>query len=81
MKTSSLEYIVLVGERVININNLAKSELFLNYDDIGMQCGGWSLRWNGFEGNSQWTGDSKTKSNASSIYDALTNLKQGVIVE
>lgn len=71
-----MEYIVLVGERIININNLAKNELFLNYDNIGMQSGGWSLRWQGFEGNSQWEGQSKISSNASSILDALQSLKK-----
>lgn len=74
IKASTLQYIVLVGERIININNLAKNELFLSYDNIGMQCGGWTLRWQGFEGNSMWEGDAKTQSNASSIMDALKNL-------
>ena len=48
VQASSLEYIVLVGEKVIDINQLAKHEMFLNYDNIGMQCGGWSGRWQGF---------------------------------
>jgi beta-glucosidase len=43
-----------------------------------MQCGGWSVRWQGFEGNSQWKGQSKVSSNASSILDALEGLKQKV---
>lgn len=71
---SSLEYIVLVGERVININQLARNELFRNFDNIGMQNGGWTLRWQGFEGNSQWQGDNKAKTKATSILDALNNL-------
>ena len=54
VKASGLEYVVLVGEKIININGLSKYELFKNYDNIGMQSGGWSLRWQGFEGNSQW---------------------------
>ena len=41
-----------------------------------MQSGGWSLRWQGFEGNSQWEGENKEKANASSILDALVNLKE-----
>jgi len=41
-----------------------------------MQSGGWSLRWQGFEGNSQWKGENKKNSNASSILDALEGLKQ-----
>lgn len=78
VKTSTLEYVVLVGERVININGLSKNELFRNFDDIGMQNGGWTLRWQGFEGNSQWAGDNKVSTNASSILDGLTSLNEKV---
>ena len=80
VKASTLQYVVLVGEKIININNLAKNELFLNYDNIGMQSGGWSLRWQGFQGNTQWTGANKVASNASSILDALVGLKQKVYI-
>ena len=45
-------------------------ELFRKFDNIGMQNGGWSVRWQGFEGNDFWSGDNKVKSNASSILDA-----------
>lgn len=38
-----------------------------------MQCGGWSLRWQGFEGNDLWSGNGKA-ANASSILNALGNL-------
>ena len=41
-----------------------------------MQSGGWTVRWQGVEGNEFWTGDSKTKSNASSILDALLALQK-----
>jgi beta-glucosidase len=44
-----------------------------------MQNGGWTLRWQGFEGNSQWQGDNRKSSNASSILDGLNNLGQKVI--
>jgi len=54
VKTSKLEYVVLVGERIISVWD--NKELFQNFDDIGLQCGGWSLRWQGFEGNPMWTG-------------------------
>ena len=43
-----------------------------------MQCGGWSLKWQGCEGNYAWEDDAKTQSNASSILDALVNLNQSV---
>lgn len=41
-----------------------------------MQNGGWTGRWQGFEGNPLWQGDNKKKSNASSILDGLKNLNQ-----
>lgn len=65
---------MLVGERVININGLARNELFRSFDDIGMQNGGWTLRWQGFEGNSQWQGDNLKSTNASSILTGLKNI-------
>ena len=74
--TSTIQYVVLVGEKIININRLTKLELFRNYDNIGMQAGGWSVRWQGFMGNDFWTGANKQQSNASSILDALTLLKK-----
>lgn len=40
-----------------------------------MQSGGWSVRWQGFEGNDFWTGSNKVSTNASSILDALTSLQ------
>ena len=67
-----------MGEKIININD--RDHLYLNYDNIGMQSGGWSLRWQGFMGNGLWQGDAKTKSNASSIMDGLVGLKQNVNV-
>ena len=59
-----------------NINRLTKIQLFRNFDNIGMQCGGWSVRWQGFEGNDFWSGALKTKSNASSVLDALLEIQK-----
>lgn len=74
--TSTIQYVVLVGEKIININRLTKLQLYRNYDNIGMQAGGWSVRWQGFMGNDFWNGTNKAQSNASSILDALTLLKK-----
>ena len=75
-----IQYIVLVGERIININGLARNELFRSFDDIGMQNGGWTLRWQGFEGNSQWHGENLKSTNASSILNGLKNINPNVIL-
>jgi hypothetical protein len=36
-----------------------------------MQCGGWTVRWQGFEGNDFYKDKNRQSSNASSILDAL----------
>lgn len=76
VKASSLEYVVLVGEKVLNINRLGEHELFPSYDNIGMQSGGWTGRWHGFMGNPLWKGENLKSTNASSILDGLKNLNQ-----
>lgn len=73
---TSIKYVILIGEKIFNLNGLTKIRLFRSYDNIGMQCGGWSVKWQGIEGNDFWTGDLKTKSNASSILDALKLLQK-----
>lgn len=57
------------------MNRLTKIELFRNFDNIGMQCGGWTVRWQGYEGNDFWKDKNKQSSNASSILDALKTLQ------
>lgn len=69
--SSGIKYVILVGEKIININRLTRIQLFRNFDDIGMQSGGWSVRWQGFRGNDYWSDSNKVSSNASSILDAL----------
>ncbi len=41
-----------------------------------MQSGGWTVRWQGIEGNDFWSGALKTKTNASSILDSLKDLQK-----
>lgn len=40
-----------------------------------MQNGGWTVRWQGFEGNDFWKDKNKQSSNASSVLDALKALQ------
>jgi beta-glucosidase len=68
---TTIENIILVGESVYNLNGLTKIQLYRNYDNIGMQCGGWTVRWQGYQGNEFWNGDNKASSNATSLLDAL----------
>jgi beta-glucosidase len=62
----------------LTINQVADYELFQNFDNIGMQNGGWTSRWQGFEGNSMWLGENRRMSNATSILDGLKNLKENI---
>lgn len=48
---STIKYVILVGEKIHNVNRLTKIQLYRNFDNIGMQCGGWTVRWQGVEGN------------------------------
>jgi len=73
---STIENIILVGESIYNLNGLTKTQLYRNFDNIGMQCGGWTVRWQGYLGNDFWSGANKQSSNASSILDALLTLQK-----
>ena len=72
---SSIEYVVFVGEKIINVGHFTHIQLFRNYDNIGLQNGGWSLRWQGFNGNDMWADANKVSSNASSILNAFEVFK------
>lgn len=76
LNINQIKYIVLVGEKIIDLRSQGKYKLFQNYDNIGMQCGGWTFQFQGFNGNTIWSGDNKRTSNASSILDALNDLKK-----
>lgn len=73
---TNIQYVVLVGETIHNLNRLTRIQLFRNFDNIGMQAGGWSVRWQGFEGNDFWTDLNKNTSNATSLLDALKSLQK-----
>ena len=73
---SDIKYVVLIGEKIININRLTRIQLFRNFDDIGMQSGGWSVRWQGFRGNDYWSDENKQLANASSVLDALKSIQK-----
>lgn len=73
---TTIENIILVGESVYNLNGLTKIQLYRNYDNIGMQCGGWTVRWQGYQGNEFWAGDNKASSNATSLLDALQQVQK-----
>ncbi len=57
-----------MGEKYVN------NTLYVSYDNIGIQNGGWSVRWQGYEGNHYWSDQNKEMSFASSILDGLNGL-------
>jgi beta-glucosidase len=77
---STIENVILVGESIYNLNGLTKTQLYRNFDNIGMQCGGWSVRWQGYQGNEFWSGVNKASSNATSVLDALLALQKSAKV-
>jgi beta-glucosidase len=71
----NLKYIVLLGQRLLSVqvNDAGARELrlFQDFNNIGAQNGGWSVSWQGFEGNDFWQGSLKEEAHASSLLDGL----------
>lgn len=76
IKPQQLQYIVFVGEEIIPVQQSTKQqpELFQTFNNIGAQNGGWSLRWQGYEGNEYWSGTHQKLTHASSILDGVNNI-------
>ena len=68
---STIKYVVLIGERIASLNRQTRVRLFQHYDNLGMQCGGWTVRWQGILGNEYWPNLIKADMKASSILDGL----------
>ena len=71
---NSYTHIVLMGEREEHealVNWQTATTTFQDFDNIGAQNGGWSVSWQGYNGNFFWSGEHKDRSHASSILDAL----------
>lgn len=75
---AALKYIVLVGQRIVPVQiddaGTVRQTLFQDYDNIGAQNGGWTVRWQGFEGNGCWQGDLKEQAHARSLLDGLSEI-------
>ncbi|KAL4441671.1 hypothetical protein ABPG74_021603 [Tetrahymena malaccensis] len=73
---SQIEYVILIGERDIQEREnyqVADEYVVQDTNNIGAQNGGWSVRWQGYEGNEFWSGEYKNSSSAFSIFDSLVN--------
>ena len=70
---SAIRNVVLVGEKTLTVQTAQDPvpTVFQDFNNIGVQNGGWTIRWQGFEGNKFWQGENKVRSQASSILDAL----------
>ncbi len=70
--------VLLKNNSVIPLDASSIDNVFLMgfYDDIGAQCGGWTINWQGQEGNGFWAEGSsnKTRAYASSVLDGLRTL-------
>lgn len=76
IQPQQLQYIVLVGEDIIPVQQGTKPqpELFQTFNNIGAQNGGWSLRWQGYEGNEYWLGTHQKMTHASSIVGGISQI-------
>lgn len=71
---NKIKYVILVGESLVSVRQDDGSHintLFTNYNNIGIQNGGWTVSWQGIEGNDFWQGNYKQSSAASSVQDGL----------
>ena len=74
MDLTKYRHIVFIGERTLQEqqpNNRRATVTFQDFDNIGAQSGGWSVAWQGYNGNYFWKDEYKKMSNASSILDAV----------
>ncbi|CAD8093286.1 unnamed protein product [Paramecium sonneborni] len=62
--------VILLGERFWSFKGEFK-RIFQDFDNIGAQNGGWTIRWQGYNGNDYWENDLKVSSKATSILDAI----------
>lgn len=71
---TQFKYIVFVGENILAVQEQGKKhlEVFQDFNNIGAQNGGWTLRWQGFNGNQFWQGANKQTSHASSILEGVS---------
>ena len=69
-----MKYIVLTGEKEL------AGTVFSDFDNIGAQCGGWTVAWQGYNGNDFWQGVNKNTSGAISILDAIKSRFTGEII-
>ncbi|CAD8100354.1 unnamed protein product [Paramecium sonneborni] len=67
---NSIQHVILLGDRYVPIGN-GQYQIFQDYNNIGAQNGGWTIRWQGYNGNDYWTGNLKDQSQATSILDAI----------
>lgn len=77
LEKEKIEYIILVGTSLINVRQDDGTYIptfFANYNNIGIQTGGWTVSWQGIEGNDFWLGKYKISSGASSVLDGLKKL-------
>ncbi|WP_299010320.1 glycoside hydrolase family 3 N-terminal domain-containing protein [uncultured Shewanella sp.] len=77
VKPNNIQYVVFVGDVTINEYTDAGSyqkSVYQNYNNIGAQAGGWTMSWQGAQGNTWWEDkEYRTRSGAMSVLDAAKN--------
>ncbi|ODN43562.1 glycoside hydrolase family 3 protein [Piscirickettsia litoralis] len=64
------QYIILLGNHE-HLPQIEGGETVYDYNNIGMQNGGWTIRWQGYLGNTFWRGQNKKESYATSLLDGM----------
>lgn len=85
LDSNKLKYIVMIGESVVAAKDdqdppQRHPEVYYNYDNLGAQNGGWTVAWQGIEGNAFWQGLNQVTSGASSILAGVKRLLPKAVI-
>ncbi len=77
ISSDTIEYVVLLGTSSIHKKQNDGKYIpasYANYDNIGIQTGGWTISWQGIEGNAFWQGSNKRESGATTLLEGIKKL-------
>ncbi len=72
LNSNKLKYIILLGQHRVKKNG--GSEVYPLYNNLGVQNGGWTIRWQGYEGNFMWNTREKRSAHGSTLLDGIKSI-------
>jgi beta-glucosidase len=74
LSPEKIKYVILLGEEALSVHKddgSSTKTLFANYNNVGAENGGWTVAWQGVEGNLLWRGKNKKTSAATTLAESL----------